>query len=193
MSYTDKLYEGCYYHIYNRGINGENLFLNSDNCDYFVKLYKKHVSSLVDTYAYCLMKNHFHLLVYIKEVSFEKSISQIFSNMFNAYTKAFNNVNARHGSLFERPFKRKLIETQSHLIQTVFYIHNNPLKHGFTDRMTDWQYSSYNAYLSSQKTLLKKEDCLSWFADINEFVQYHRDMTEDRLEKELEFNGMDVW
>ena len=63
------LQPGVYYHIYNRGNNRENLFLENRNYPYFLTLYEKHIEPIADTYAYCLMRNHFHLLVKIKETS----------------------------------------------------------------------------------------------------------------------------
>lgn len=64
-----KLENGKYYHIYNCGINGCNLFLDNHDYEHFLKLYRKFIDPLVDTYAWCLMKNHFHLLVRIKDLS----------------------------------------------------------------------------------------------------------------------------
>lgn len=101
-----------YYHIYNRGINSTVLFKENTNYEHFLKLYDLHIDSIAETYAWCLMKNHFHLLVrikYLHEITTEKKIepSQAFSNLFNAYTKAFNKKYNRHGALFERPFRRK--------------------------------------------------------------------------------------
>lgn len=58
---------GKFYHIYNRGINGETLFRSNENYEHFLRLYEKYMEVVVDTYAWCLMGNHFHLLVRIKE------------------------------------------------------------------------------------------------------------------------------
>ena len=86
-----------YYHIYNCGNNGENLFFEERNYPYFLKLYAKYIYPVTNTYAYCLMKNHFHLLVRMKPLEdlegFENLpglYSRQFSNLFNAYTKAIN-------------------------------------------------------------------------------------------------------
>jgi putative transposase len=59
--------EGQYFHIYNRGVNGETLFKEKRNYYHFLQQYKLYCSDVMDTLAYCLLKNHFHLLVYIKE------------------------------------------------------------------------------------------------------------------------------
>jgi putative transposase len=59
--------EEYYYHIYNRGINGTNIFKEKKNFGYFLYLYSKFVGPIADTFAYCLLRNHFHFLVRIKE------------------------------------------------------------------------------------------------------------------------------
>ncbi len=108
----EPLKHGSYYHIYNRGINSNILFKEKTNYEHFLKLFDLHILPIAETYAWCLMKNHFHFLVRIKEVeeitTAKKTLpSQSFSNLCNAYTKAFNKRYNRHGSLFERAFKQK--------------------------------------------------------------------------------------
>ncbi|MCB8994828.1 MAG: hypothetical protein H6538_04395 [Bacteroidales bacterium] len=149
-------YEG-FYHIYNRGINSCDIFHENTNYEYFIRLYKRHICPIAETYAWVLMKNHFHFLVRIKkmqEILTQKekqklSLSdfakphQHFSNLFNAYSKAFNKRYKRHGSLFERPFKRKLIKDMNYFNQVLTYIHNNPVHHGFADHPMDYPWSSF--------------------------------------------------
>ena len=115
MPAIQPLENGKYYHIYNSGINSDILFKENSNYEYFLKLYDLHIEPMAETYAWCLMKNHFNFLIRIKdveEIKTENKIlpSQSFSNLFNAYTKAFNKKYNRHGALFERPFQRKSIE-----------------------------------------------------------------------------------
>ncbi|MFO7658233.1 MAG: hypothetical protein R6W78_14325 [Bacteroidales bacterium] len=69
MQKTVPLIHGNYYHIYNCGINGEVLFRENSNDEYFLLLYDKHVTPVADTFAWCLMGNHFHLLVRVKRVN----------------------------------------------------------------------------------------------------------------------------
>jgi hypothetical protein len=66
MTSPSPLLYNTYYHIYNRGVNGENLFVQERNYDLFLKLYEKHLSPVTDLFAYCLLKNHFHLLLRVK-------------------------------------------------------------------------------------------------------------------------------
>ncbi len=63
----EQLEHGKYYHVYNRGINGENIFRENDNYEHFLHLYEKYIDPVAETYAWCLMPNHFHILIRIKE------------------------------------------------------------------------------------------------------------------------------
>ena len=75
MTSPSPLLYDTYYHIYNRGTNGENIFVQERNYEYFLKLYEKHVSPIADTFAYCMLRNHFHISVRIKS---EEEILPIF-------------------------------------------------------------------------------------------------------------------
>ena len=88
------LQEGKYYHIYNRGNNRETLFYTEANYKYFLKKYDKYLSEYVDTYAYCLLPNHFHLLISVKELKDtpqetsnkkEQTLEQIISFQFRKF------------------------------------------------------------------------------------------------------------
>lgn len=145
----------CFYHIFNRGINSQKIFFNDRNYHYFIKLMESKLSSVVNIYSYCLLKNHFHFLVKIKSeqeirvmfpqkdtIEVSRIISQQFSNMFNSYTQAINKHYGRTGKLFELPFRRKLIDSHEQLINTIQYIHNNPVKHGITTNPKIYRSSS---------------------------------------------------
>ncbi len=78
MKTLSPLQPGVYYHIYNRGNNGENLFKEERNYTYFLTLYEKYITPIAFTYAYCLLINHFHILVRIKdEVEFVGVMSNV--------------------------------------------------------------------------------------------------------------------
>jgi len=148
MSKPVPLQYGKYYHIYNRGNNRENIFIEKRNYRYFLELYAKYIEPIADTYVYCLLRNHFHFLVRIKDLTgFPKPVrsknpSQPFSNFFNAYAKAFNKAYDRTGTLFQRPFGRIKVTSDAHFIWLVIYIHQNPRKHGFVDDFRIWPHSS---------------------------------------------------
>jgi len=189
MQKMENLQPDRYYHIYNCGINGENLFKETINYTYFLKLYNRHIMPYVDTFAWCLLPNHFHLLVKIIDMTgkgddptgfknlsgltTQKPIHQRFSNLFNAYSKSINKIYNRHGSLFERPFKRKLIDNETYLTTLVTYIHNNPVHHGFTRHASQWPWSSYQTCLNNKATKLKRSQVLTWFNDVANFKYVH--------------------
>ena len=189
MTSPAPLQYGQYYHIYNRGNNRENIFIEECNYRYFLKLYAKYIEPVADTYAYCLLRNHFHFLIRIKTVEEQektqktlrvsetfkpKNPSHQFGNLFNAYAKAINKAYHRTGSLFEHPFGRVLITTNTHLVWLVVYIHQNPQKHGLVDDFRLWPYSSYRALISTKPTRLKRDDVLAWFEGLDGFQAAHR-------------------
>jgi REP element-mobilizing transposase RayT len=178
------LQHGKYYHIYNRGNNREDIFLEDRNYRHFLKLYAKYVAPIVDTYAYCLLRNHFHFLVRVKDADMAdpKNPSRHLSNLFNAYAKAFNKAYSRAGSLFQRPFGRIEIGSDAHFVWLVMYIHQNPQRHGLVDDFRDWPYSSYRAFLSTQPTRLRRAEVLEWFGGERQFVALHeQEVTERRV------------
>ncbi len=177
MQKTEPLQHGKYYHIYNRGINGSKLFYEDQNYDYFLKLYNIHVSPIADTFSYCLMKNHFHFLVRIKNENEilcqpKKQVHQYFSNLFNAYTKAINKKYNRNSSLFQRAFKRKLIDKEAYLKNVIVYINTNPVHHK-SSTYKDYKWSSYSESVSHTFTHLHKEQVIDWFNDIENFKSLH--------------------
>jgi putative transposase len=183
---------GKYYHIFNRGNNQENIFIEERNYRYFLRLYAKHIMPAADTYAYCLLRNHFHFLVRIKIVeeqeltglgdpsALPRKPSQQFSNLFNTYAKAFNKTYHRTGTLFQRPFGRIEVTSDSYFMQLVTYIHQNPQKHGFVSDFRTWPYSSYQALLSTKPTRLQRDDVLTWFQGVDHFEDVHRYEMDER-------------
>lgn len=170
------LIPNTYYHIYNHGNGDDNLFREEKNYPYFLEKYEYHIGPIAETIAWCLMPNHFHLLVRIKDINElqkvnrpdfsninlldEKAVALIlsrqFSNFFNSYTKAFNKVYKRRGSLFLKNFKRKSVLDDDYLRTLIIYIHLNPIKHGFTRRLSDWEYNSYLQFWEDQTELRLK-------------------------------------
>lgn len=174
------LEHGNYYHIYNRGINSVKLFNEKGNYEHFLKLYDKHIEPIVETYAWCLMNNHFHFLVRLKEKSeldSEKIIhpSRSFSNLFNAYTKAYNKKYNRHGALFERPFRRKHIDSEIYLRNVIAYIHNNPVHHKICSHPIEYPWSSYVSCISEEPTKLKRKEVIEIFSSLENFKNTHQE------------------
>ena len=187
MANPTPLRRGRFYHIYNRGVNREDIFRQERNYPYFLQLYARHVASVADTYAYCLLRNHFHFLVRVKneeevkDASSLKKPSQHFSNLFNAYAKAFNKAHDRTGTLFQRPFGRIEVTSDSYFAWLVVYIHHNPQKHGFVEDFRDWPYSSYHAHLSTKPTQVEREVVHSKFDGPRGFAMAHEAKVDARL------------
>ena len=177
--------EGSYYHIYNRGVNGENIFFEDKNYDYFIRKYEEYCADILDTFAYCLLKNHFHLLVFVKENVqvprrdgkgiFTLSASRQLSHFFNAYAQAINKMYHRTGPLFESPFERVRVEDKAYAKQLVSYIHCNPQLHGFTDNFQSWPFSSHSYYSTPyEKAFIKSGEVMDWFGSKTAFDEAHK-------------------
>jgi REP element-mobilizing transposase RayT len=174
------LEKNCYYHIYNKGINGTPIFENNENKIYFLNQLSKYLDGKISIFAYCLMGNHFHLVIRLEEE--EKTVTQAFSNFFNSYTKAFNKQTNRTGSLFEKHFKRIKLKDENYLKQLIVYVHLNP-KHHLDLKFEDYKYSSYQSYLSNKETKIEREKVLNLFGGIENFIFYHNQKNDFLTEK----------
>ena len=67
MTSPSPLLYNTYYHIYNRGVNGENIFIEERNYEHFLNLFAKHIEPICDLFGYCMLRNHFHIAVRVKE------------------------------------------------------------------------------------------------------------------------------
>ncbi len=165
-----------FFHYYNRGNNRENIFKEESNYFYFLNLVKKYLVPVADLYSYCLLPNHFHLALRIKGkeqlpaeyVDGGRKLSQPFSNMFNAYTKAFNKMYRRGGSLFQEHPKREKIGSDNYLRNLILYINTNSSHHAMADYHT-YPYSSYQALVGNGKTLLKRDEVIALFGEVRHF------------------------
>ncbi len=180
---------GVVYHIFNRGNNQENIFLEEKNYTYFLALLKKYIIPVADIYAYCLLKNHFHLALRIKDEEFlSEKLKQkphlAFSNFFNSYSKAINKAYNRKGSLFQEHTHRIRVEDDEYLMQLIAYIHLNPVKHKFSEDFKNYKYSSYQAYTSEKPTSVEKEYVMSLFGDKTNFEYWH-DLNKLNLEDKI--------
>ncbi len=174
-----------FYHIVNHAVGNENLFRNADNYKYFLDRYIHHTFDAIETYSYCLMPNHFHLLVKIKPLEVlsqndkfdndvHKYVMQKISNLLNGYAKAYNIRFNRKGALFIDYTKRFLIDSDDYFTAAVNYIHQNPVNHGFVSDLQDWHYSSYHSLLSDKNTRLKRDEVIGWFGNKEYFKEFHQ-------------------
>jgi hypothetical protein len=179
---------GTYYCIFNRGNGGVDIFRERRNYLFFLERYAQYVEPVACTYAYCLMRSHFHLLVQTRtpeeQEAFRETMnvskafrvlepSRQFRKLFNSYAKAFNKVYDRTGSLFEHPFHRIMVDADTYFDQLVVYVHQNPQKHGFVSDFREWPYSSYRVILSQQPAHLERDEVIEWFGGVDKFVDLH--------------------
>ena len=204
-----KLVQGEYYHIYNRGNSKQKIFL--DNEDYLrfmgllyacnqknnFKIFNLNKGqtlydidrdvALVDIGAYCLMSNHFHLLVTQSE---NKNISNFMQKLSTAYSMYFNRKYGRTGGLFEGKFKSQHANTDSYLKYIFSYIHLNPIKiiqkdwkeEGIKDRkeaikyLNRYHFSSYLDYINTanpriESKILNKKAFPEYFPNEDSFLR----------------------
>jgi len=201
--YFTRFEEGLYYHVYNRSVDRKPMFFNDGNYEFFLKRYNTYLSPVIDTNAYCLMGNHFHLLMRVRNqldlttflqqqhsarsykmlsnlqiqqpLPVHDIVSHQFQKFFQSYAMAFNKQRDRIGTLFQTPFKRVLIENETDLARVILYIHANPQEHEIKKDFRDWHWSSYERMLLEKPTQLKKAETLNLFGGKEAYIQAHLD------------------
>jgi len=182
------LVAGTYYHIFNRGNNRQTIFFERENYVFFLDRMREYLLEMIpDTdsseagqivattiVGYCLMPNHFHLLV----CPHDGELSNRMQRLSISYTKAINKRYQRVGILFQGPFQAIPVQTEEYLLHLSRYLHLNPVFAGLVERAEDWVFSSYRDYLGlRQGTLVRPEVVLSQFSSrraYQEFVEAYR-------------------
>ena len=179
-----------FYHIYNRGNNKQQIFFNRENYLYFLKKLKTcRLTYFCDIVAYCLMPNHYHILVYTNDsfslrnpgtsaspesVAFAKKIGTLQSS----YTQAINKQENRIGSLFQQKAKAKELNLNNEGAFICFnYIHQNPYVAGLSNALEDWEFSSYRDYANLRNGTLVNKTIAHQLLDIPENPDWFRKMS----------------
>jgi len=152
-------YPGAWHHVMNRGRRGEDIFLRPEDCRLFLQIVREACEGWnLKVSAYCLMTNHYHLLVNTPD----GNLSRCMRHINGVYTQRFNRSHHFDGQLFRGRFKSVLIEEDSHLLEVMRYIHRNPLIAGLCQQLDGYPWSSHGGYLSSAKQWdwIKKEPLL---------------------------------
>lgn len=172
-----------YYHIYARGASKQPIFHEPDDYEYFIGLFARYLSNApvksatgvpyphyVDTVelsAYCLMTNHFHLLIYQIETG---AMTRLMRSILTSYSRYFNQKYERSGALFESTYKASRIDTQSYVEHISRYIHLNPRY---------WQryaYSSIHFYThGGEPEYLKLRRILDMFPSRSAYLLFLKD------------------
>ena len=164
--------KGVVYHIYNRSINKELLYKDEDNYRYFLQQFQYYLSGKVDVLAYCLMPTHFHFFIRATEES--SMIETNFKALFITYAKAINKKYERTGSIFQAKYKKDKIADDKHFTNVIAYIHLNPVKANLCFSPDQLKFSSYNAITAAGNTNVIKDEVISWFGSLQNFIAFHK-------------------
>jgi REP element-mobilizing transposase RayT len=173
------------YHVYNHGNGDELIFREPENYRFFLKRFRDYIHPIGKIYAYCLLPNHFHFLLRIREkdsinnyfkeiypdlnhlVLTNEQTSNLllrrFKNFLISYSKPFNSMYERRGSLFLDNLERKSVRHDEYFTNMVRYIHFNPVLHGFVDMPSQWKFSSFISFYSNKRSSIHREDIFEWF------------------------------
>lgn len=206
--YVKPVYANNYfYHVYNRGVAKQNLFdsdfdylrllktfsfyLENENKPRLSKIDKTELHKilkiepqkpLVEIYAYCLMPNHFHLL--LRQVT-DNGISIFLRRSSDSYTRYYNVKNDRVGTIFQGRFRAVLIESDEQLLHLSRYIHLNPYTSDICNDSASYNWSSYHHYLNNNNDRLCHPDYIlkmigsskNYQEFVEDYASYARDLT----------------
>jgi REP element-mobilizing transposase RayT len=140
-------YTGAWYHVMNRGGRYVSIFEDKKDYSQFLDILKDTIETFhIKIAAFCLMQNHYHLLIQTPEPNISRSMRHI----NGVYTQRFNKLHGYDGALFRGRYKSILVDEDSYLLQVMRYIHRNPVTAGLTDKL-EYPWSSHKAYLSNAK------------------------------------------
>lgn len=192
-----------YYHIYNRGVAKQKIFL--DDQDYktylsYLKLYLtlpdlqgptlkvppsrqlKNYFEQIKLLAYCLMPNHFHLFLFQKEIN---NVTDFMRSLITKYSIYFNKKYKRVGPVFQGNYKAVMVKTENQFVYLSKYIHRNPLPLPTRLDLAGYKYSSYQNYLGRfTQAWVDKSEILSYFSKQNQGESYQK-FVEETDERDL--------
>jgi len=141
-------YPGAVYHVILRGNTGQALFFRGNDRHRFYQLLGEAQEKYGHRiHAFCLMRNHIHLALQVREVS----LSRIMQNLSQRYTIWMNRRQRRTGHLFQGRYKAILIDADAYLLELVRYVHLNPVRAGIVKCPEDYAWSSHRAYVGQEK------------------------------------------
>jgi len=197
IHYWHEYIHDAFYHIYNRSSNDRNIFTNKWGYNFFLDKYQHYFSLYFDTYAYCLLPNHYHFLVKVKnekeilpylesmertkainlylrgQDSINSLIEDQFRRFHSSYALKHNIKNRTRGQLFVNRHKRVVQDTTAKIEYLLCYIHHNPIHHNFHTNFTDWPYSSYLDYLNEDNRIIDVEAGLNIMGGFDRFLMIH--------------------
>lgn len=145
------------YHIYNRGNNKQRIFFSEENYTFFLEKIRKNILPQCEILSWCLMPNHFHLMIYATDKSCIENygseslkiqaLAYWIGIVQSSYAQAINKQNGTSGSLFQSKTKAKPLTDSSDIIRCFYYVHQNPFKAHMVKKLEDWGFSSFSDYV----------------------------------------------
>lgn len=174
-----KTESGKFYHIFNQGNRGHQVFFSDANYLLFLRLFRKLTAPHCDLMAYCLLPHQFSFIIYANEQSVTpKKVGLIWSTCLangfrllqSTYARLINAERSETGSLFRQKAQAyEIEEDQEYMLSFLHYIHVYPVKEGLVRKPADWSYSSYRDFSGLRKGALIKVgailDLMSWSPD----------------------------
>ncbi|TDN36872.1 transposase [Hymenobacter sp. UV11] len=168
---------GQLYHVYNRGNNGQQLFFTPNHYLHFLHKLRAHIRPHCQLLAYCLMPNHFHLLLYATQggtqpgdtpSSAKQPLTRGISTALSSYSQGLNKQLGNSGAVFAPKTKMRLVTgTHENYPRTcLHYLHQNPLRAGLVTQLAAWPYSSYRDYVGQRAGSLCNQDLARELLDL---------------------------
>lgn len=195
---TTPFVNGEFYHLYNRGLEKSDVFNNKRDYSRFLEtlfyyqiaspkpkfsLYRQskvfpidETKKIVNIICFCLMPNHFHLLV--RQLT-DGGISEFMRRFIHSYTKYRNVKYSRQGPVFQGIFKAVRMETEEQLLHLSRYIHLNPLVSYLVNNLDSYPWSSYPTYVGLEKNeRIAKDEILSFFKSPKDYQKFVMDQAD---------------
>lgn len=201
----NKFYDDCFYHVFNKSIANFGIFSKPKNSQRFIEalsyynnlkiklslsVYQRKNSidtdllipkyqSIAKIISYCIMPDHYHLLVKVVQAN---KFSKLINNIENSFSRYFNLKNNRKGPLWQSRFKSVIIESNEHLLHVSRYIHLNPTTKYLVNKPEEWDLSSYKDLIGNEKYLkeyvkeISIDSCLDYKKFVENNIDYQREL-----------------
>lgn len=162
--------KGAYYHMYNRGAGRQSICRTDEDYHRLLRLIKTVAETCQLTIiAYCLLPNHYHWLIRQDNLTPANLLPK---RVFGSYTRTYNHIHERSGTLFEDRFEARLVNTDEYLHHLCRYIHANPVRHGIATMPELWPYSNYSEWIGVRNgTLIDRTFVQTHFPETRHYQQ----------------------
>ena len=172
-------YPGAWYHVMNRGRRREAIYPKKEDYVAFIEVLKESVSSWnIKIVAYCLMPNHFHIVLMPAQ---SEDLSKWMQWLMTSHVRRYHRYHGTSGHVWQGRFKSFIIQSDIHLLMVLRYVEGNPVRAGLVKLAKDWQWSSHGEVTGTRSRLLVDEVSLELPDDWSSYVD--ESLTENELEK----------